>query len=256
MKKGASHVDWVMSMGLFIIFIVSLFILLRPGVGVEHKPQALLDLVEEKVKDEIYINLKETPLIIKFCNPQVLVGSSKIEVEHNNPDTEFAGWNIIKVIRDGAPYESGSSFVFVCEEIISTPMLFNLFYIPEERIYEKPILELECNGNECPDEDADAELRATENKYYVYNSWLDSSGWADDTNSDGNNYEEIKEKFGFPEEKNFAIYFLKEGDSLSNSLEVGGKKGDETNVYVIEWKDNYITNDINPKEILVHIEVW
>ena len=263
-KRGVSHVDWVISMGIFILYVVALFIFLRPGVTVEHKPQALLDLMEEEVKNEIVINVKETPLHVKCCKQYMKDGSSipstiSVQDKKNN-------WRIIKVLEGGfdvtGDVTSGSDFELVCDgEDITTARDYILSFVPKNKEETSISLELKCNGNECPaDEKSDAELRATENRYVVYKNWLESDGWVEDINKDGNIYEELKYEFGFPQEKEFAIYFLIDTEELKEEyLEVGPKdmkKPEQGNVYILEWKDSYIDSSRNYGEVIVHIEIW
>lgn len=262
MKKGASHVDWVISMGIFIIYIIALFIFLRPGASVEHKPQALLDLMEEEVKNEIVVNLKETPLYVDYCIPYTVAGgslqNSKVTVSDNKQN-----WEIIKVLKDSedGSISFGNSFELECSEPMTGEYNYVLSFVPKKKEETSISLELECNSGECPaGGDADAELRATENKYIVYENWLDPSEWVEDVNNDGSKYDDLKNKFGFPQEKHFAIYFLVDDEKYDMyNYEMGPFniwRPDQGNVYTLEWKDSYIDSSSNYGEVVVHIEIW
>lgn len=272
-KRGSSHIDWVISMGLFIVYVVGLFVFLRPGVVVEHKPQALLDNLEKNIKEEITINVKETPLFVGKCmyNTEIL-GSSVIEVEDvNNPKH----WEFIKITSGVEEYSGGGSFSLTCDGSAEFPefsdKLFNLVYIPKEKYPDTeditPKINVKCNSyTPCNPQDlyTYAELRATVNSYYVYENWISSTSdlktyWLGDNSlTDKEAYDELKLKFGFPEERNFAIYFLKDGDTLDNTKPIisGPKEIEESNVYVLTWKDGYINHNYEKGDIVVHIEVW
>jgi len=43
MNKKGTHVDWVISMGIFTVYIFALFIFLRPGIKPVYRPVTLLD---------------------------------------------------------------------------------------------------------------------------------------------------------------------------------------------------------------------
>lgn len=258
MKKGVSHVDWVISMGIFIVYIMALFIFLRPGISVEHKPQALLDLIEQRVKDEIVVVVKETPLYVSKCLYEAPPINKKGEIIVRDLKGKWMFVKIFEGVLDvSSRYISGDDFKAVCAEGSDTEpelsdVLFSLNYIVKEKPGENevitPSLFLEFAG------DASAELRASENKYYVYDNWLDVNDWVED-----GDYGKLKEKFGFPKTEDFAIYFLKDGEKLGDTEMVVGsdKKPEQGNVYIIEWKDNYITNNYGSiGEIVVHIEVW
>ena len=47
MNKKGGHVDWVISMGIFIVYIFALFILIRPGVRPIYRPVTLLNNLQE-----------------------------------------------------------------------------------------------------------------------------------------------------------------------------------------------------------------
>lgn len=67
-KRGAIHVDWAISMGLFIVYVVVMFILIKPGYYVEHKPENLFTIIETNLNKEISTNIKEVQFIINKCN--------------------------------------------------------------------------------------------------------------------------------------------------------------------------------------------
>ena len=45
-KKGLHYVDWVISMGTFIIAIIAILIYLKPGVKPEYNRESLLSIIE------------------------------------------------------------------------------------------------------------------------------------------------------------------------------------------------------------------
>ena len=65
-KRGSTHVDWVMSIGIFLIYLLALFIIIKPGVREIYSEDTLLSIVENNVKGNIVWTIKETPLFILF----------------------------------------------------------------------------------------------------------------------------------------------------------------------------------------------
>ena len=51
-KNGAIHVDWAISMGLFLLYTFLLFIMIKPGAEVEHKPDSLFTIMENNFFEE------------------------------------------------------------------------------------------------------------------------------------------------------------------------------------------------------------
>ena len=62
MNKKGTHVDWVISMGIFIVYVFALFILLRPGIKPVHRPVTLLNVLEEGFREEVMWTVKVVPL--------------------------------------------------------------------------------------------------------------------------------------------------------------------------------------------------
>src|SRR3989344_7529820 len=78
-RRGAIHVDWAMSMGLFLIYVVVLFILIKPGYYAEHKPENLFSILETNFIKNVSIKIKEVQIVIEKCN-----GDTDITIEEKN----------------------------------------------------------------------------------------------------------------------------------------------------------------------------
>ncbi len=67
-KRGAIHIDWVISMGIFIIYIIVLLILIKPS----YKPEFEGDVLTTMVKNEFLRQNNETAGFVVFtaetCN--------------------------------------------------------------------------------------------------------------------------------------------------------------------------------------------
>ena len=68
MQRKGSHVDWAISLGIFTIYTLLAIIFLRPGLQETAEPTALLDLVEQKLKEDTFYTLEKTPLFITLGN--------------------------------------------------------------------------------------------------------------------------------------------------------------------------------------------
>lgn len=66
MKKGASHVDWAISMGIFLVFLLLTIIFLRPGTEPIYKGDTLLGIVEKGLKDDTYYTIEKQLLNINY----------------------------------------------------------------------------------------------------------------------------------------------------------------------------------------------
>ncbi|MDD4878156.1 MAG: hypothetical protein PHO02_03915 [Candidatus Nanoarchaeia archaeon] len=63
-KKGASHADWAVSLGIFLLYILSMLMLIQPGVQPFYKNDELLNVVTENYKNETSFVFYKTPLVI------------------------------------------------------------------------------------------------------------------------------------------------------------------------------------------------
>jgi len=88
-KKGAIHVDWVISMGLFLIYLITLFILIKPGSYVEYKPENLFTIVESNFIREVSTNIKEVQIVVEKC-VQDGQQTTKITIEDERNNYRFS----------------------------------------------------------------------------------------------------------------------------------------------------------------------
>jgi len=77
MKKGASHVDWAISMGIFLIYVLLMFVFLKPATEPAYSETSMLDMVYSGLKNDTTATIQKKYLII---TPQ---GS---EFDESNPE--------------------------------------------------------------------------------------------------------------------------------------------------------------------------
>lgn len=84
MKKGATHADWAVSLGIFLIYILSLFILIQPGIEPIFRNENLIKIAESSFFNETRLTIEKTPLI--FRPIEIESGGEYIaEIEDNIP---------------------------------------------------------------------------------------------------------------------------------------------------------------------------
>lgn len=94
MKKGASHVDWAISMGLFLVFVMLALIFLRPGTEQIYKGDTLLKIIEDGLEEDGYYSIEKQFLVIEPTS----ISSDKYEMRIRNP-TQYGvnpDWKINK----------------------------------------------------------------------------------------------------------------------------------------------------------------
>ena len=45
-KKGLAYIDWIISMGLFIVVVIAIFAFLKPGAKPIHESKGLINILE------------------------------------------------------------------------------------------------------------------------------------------------------------------------------------------------------------------
>ncbi len=92
-KKGASsHVDWAISVGIFVIYILLLFIFLRPGTEPAYSQDKLLDIVESNLDTDGKYSIEMTPLFIRPVVgnfPEANPSKGQYQVQISDTDLPF-----------------------------------------------------------------------------------------------------------------------------------------------------------------------
>lgn len=87
-KKGAIHVDWAVSMALFVLFIIGILVFLKPGVLSLYDDEYLASLVVHEVINRSTVRLEEVPITftptqsvvsLSFSDPFPLCGDTNPE---------------------------------------------------------------------------------------------------------------------------------------------------------------------------------
>src|SRR3989344_1622044 len=64
MKKGMSYIDWMISLGIFLIYLVVIFIVFKPGIAEEYPEGYLTDIVRENIQKDASWNIIKIPLFV------------------------------------------------------------------------------------------------------------------------------------------------------------------------------------------------
>lgn len=249
MNKKGSHVDWAISIGIFLVYLIGLFILLRPGVTPVHKPEGLLNILEDRFNEEVMWEVREIPIILqKDCRGEFIGGSwygPSIELKVSDD------WKFSSVItpkpNDGVEWSNGVLRCSreICEYKIEKPKLeigYTVIYYPNKKKWGPPDLVLET----IPEKKDYCEviLGASISKFGINRGWLGELKSKD--------YNDLKDEWGFPEDKDFAIY---END-LNNKINGAEVIPQGVNVFSKEIKTNFLSNRGELDSVTIIIQVW
>jgi hypothetical protein len=63
-KKGLSYVDWAISFGLFIVYLLTIFILIKPEVINSYDEDFLNSIIKQGLEEDVYIDITTYPIFL------------------------------------------------------------------------------------------------------------------------------------------------------------------------------------------------
>ena len=66
--KGQIHTEWVISLGIFLLYVLGMIIFIKPGYVSYYGEKDLINIVENGFKEKYYWNVKKVPLFVEECN--------------------------------------------------------------------------------------------------------------------------------------------------------------------------------------------
>ena len=223
--KGATHIEWVISMGIFLVFIISLFTFLKPGYKQPFASDTLLKILEDNFNNEVYWTIKSTPLIIGGCTDSQ---TKTVTIELCNPDS--CPSNTWRFSDDSTTYTK--SFTNSLDD--------QLIYHP----LDSEEVELEIQQSSCS-----TTLGITEDIIGISEEKLDAllSYFPD-------SIDDLKEKWKYPKSQNFAIKIKKETDI--NFQEYKTSNIEPLNIYSKEFKAWIIDKNAIKTSIIINLQIW
>ena len=172
MKRGFSHLDWAISMGIFLVAILSIFIYIKPFSTDIYEGDDLVGIIKEKFNEEAYWTIKKLPLFVENCN-LLSGGSFSVALAFEN------GWKTLDEKTSFTTAQAGTHIIY----------LHNL------NKHKKFVVNLGVNPSYCMDK---VSLGIVE----------ETTGVSDDLVSilSGADYNTLRNLWKFPPGKDFAIF--------------------------------------------------
>ena len=213
--KGQIHTEWVISLGIFLLYVLGMIIFIKPGYVAYYNENDLINIIEDGFKDKYYWNVKEVPLFVENCNCPTDGSPCSISFS-----LKANRWS---VNRDYGPFDqsqSGKIFWFV----FSTSHKDKEFVIRDDSLG-------------CDETTEDYRIGIVENVYGI------------DKNGIPPNYNTLKNKLNYPENKDFIL-------KLNEEVRKSKDPSQGVNIYVKEWDDFYVDENGNRESVKVSITVW
>ncbi len=267
-KKGLQYVDWAISAGLFIIYLVILFILMGPSFEQDYSPEYLGSIIDAGIDEHLSIELTRFPAFLKLEKNPWLMGAAIRPFKfylHNLP-SEFGGIISEKQFM----VLNNKSDQIKLKDIDSINQRIEIAaYLPEVGILSAP-----------PGGKATVRLDIYLSDYEMFNDTniISTSVWTGQQNSTiglgesitgiyeqkfntfftGKDYTEVKEDFHFPLERDFTIEVFN-GTDLAGPARLAYNQtvpGEKDTVNTLVWADWIIHNNTNRTGVTVLVKVW
>lgn len=240
-RKGLSYVDWVISLGTFLIAILLIFILIKPQFEPKVGKENLVQNVEDFFYSSTEWSVAETPVIVKRLIDQYDTGSgyeqARVRIWYDS------GIAYRMIVPDNSPLETfeGTPIIIHCSAGLCLDEELSITSFPSDPLmngnYDPP--KLICS----PDDKilCDATLGTT----------LVTKGlsWPKFNNLKSKGYAFMKEEMKLPDQVDFEIHAGSEAMFNKMPPSTG-------NVYVKEREYWWLTDENERTPVKVRIEVW
>ncbi len=245
-KKGLHVIDWTISMGIFLVAIVSIFIFLKPGSQPKYEGSTLISIVENNFLKETSWQIKKTPIFIKRLENDPSSGISGIAIVEINPNHDpNTNWKIQTITPQ--PPNFRFNILSTKIEIECNPGVCQAFPNPLVLIYKPD----SNNRNKYPEISLDC---SPTNQQYC-NAFLGSTetlnGISQIKLNDliAKDYSQVKTQWSFPSEREFRI-FINNIELFNNtSQSLGNVFAKEIKIYTLDSLGNLMP-------ITINIQVW
>ena len=243
-KRGLGYVDWAISMGLFIIVVLAIFIFLKPGAKPVYDNENLLDLVDNNFISSNKWQIIDVPVFVKRMDKQTTEQNPRpLEAEltysHNfTADIIEPAINPLEITHASAAVPRKITIKCRDPNLQSCANIkLNLILKPQSRQYPDPDIGITCipiGGQFCR-----IEAGASEFLEGLKESITSSQ-----------DYTSLKEEWNFPESKEFVVYV--------NNRQVTSSppQPSVTNVFT-RTKKYWILKDNGEREpVEINMRVW
>ncbi|MEK6816524.1 MAG: hypothetical protein AABY09_02845, partial [Nanoarchaeota archaeon] len=225
-KRGASHADWAVSMGIFIIYILSMFIIVQPGAQKVFREDNLIKIVEDGIRGSSQYTIERTPIFVTLsATPKVQPGV-KLDFKLSNIDVPFeggtssddyklvdAGGNVVPLTITVSDGKADIDFSYAFADVASSPYKFDFYFLKSAYNSDDTFTDTGAPllGNDLVEgTDYGYQFCSTEKIVGYDEGKVEAVCSSPD-------YIAFKESLGYPLTKEFTIYYVKAaapGDSV------------------------------------------
>ncbi len=237
-KRGLSYVDWVISLGTFLVAVIFIFILVRPQLEPKNEKQNLMQIVEDGFYSETEWSVREIPIFINLLKDKYVVNgvtkSASIKINYS-PDFKYE-----ITTSQHLSISPGNPITIQCSSGICSGNLVLTFYSIDPTNKNLPDVGLICNPSNTAI--CDAVLGATTTTTGINENQVSALS--------ANGYTKTKNNFKYPSLNEFAIFV--DGSSIFPAQTVP----QQTNVFVKERKYWKLSKSNVRTQISIRFQVW
>ncbi|MFA5887952.1 MAG: hypothetical protein WC852_04555 [Candidatus Nanoarchaeia archaeon] len=282
-KRGASHADWAISLGIFLLYILSMLMIIQPGVEPFYREDQLLKIATDHFKENTAYSFYKTPLIINVAGMELPVSADYMVTL--NDAFPFSGDVNNYAVTDalGVPlpnFRIAEDWSQISFDAFIDNAVENKFYIISNKpaigvsdTYSRnvPVLSPEITDTAVPTANFTLTIGSTEATYGVSESLLArlvNDGGANCMLPEykiDENYVTLKGMWKYPTSKDLSLYYVEDSSpqyeitDLKNVCAAAAPYA-QANVFVEEWATrmfttaNGKTGEVNP--IRMGVKVW
>ena len=129
-KKGiGGHVDWIIGIGLFLIYVAMLFAFFKPGITDVFEPDTLLDIVEDGFTADSAWELQKTPIFLEGLPEYQCLTGEPPEPASIPYDSKVSYFHLDGVLESLGEIFTTEDFAL---ELGDDDDHFEVFYVPED----------------------------------------------------------------------------------------------------------------------------
>lgn len=241
-KKGLSYVDWVISLGTFLVAVIFIFILIKPQFERGEEKETLLRFVENGLYGEIEWTIREVPLFVELLKKEYVTNTGAVKPAGAAVHYDAQFMYTVK-LDPGSHLQvvDGNPVIFQCTIGECRDEKVTLIFAPQAVLStELPDLQMRCIPQDITI--CDAVLGATTTitgLHPVKLAGLDQTG-----------YDILKQRWNYPLHREFALY-------KDDALLIGGSMPPpQTPVYVKERMYWTLTKDNQRTPVKLRFQVW
>ena len=246
-NKGLSYIDWSISIGIFVIFVLALFILVVPSLDRRLDENYLISIAETGFKENTYYTIYKLPL---FIDSSSSYSSVKINIDLPMYPANYNSLGIVDESFNEID-KNVTTHKFGPVDISNGVNTFNFLYLFNE-FHTYPFLPGGTNLN-CGS-DISCTFGIEEKLRGFSRDKLDNLFVCGEYST----YTSFKGDVSYPEQRELSVLLYEgtgfEGNVLYNCTFKEPENLDQ--VYALNWKDNILNFNGSLEEVTVLIRTW